>query len=334
MVESTPPVHATSMAPVARPARVALATMDDLPSHEHDDRPLVAAMQACAGAVDEPSWSDPDYDWAACDAVLLRTTWDYQERLEEFLGWVDRIAAVTRVLNPPAIVRWNVRKRYLRELAAAGIETIPTAWIGLDGEDVIDGNDAPDAPDAAAIAEMARRVAPDAAGYFLKPEVGATAWGTLPIDADEAGFERAAAHVAEWRSHGPMLLQPFLPDVREFGETSIIYVDGSPAHGVRKVPVPGDYRVQDDWGATDGPWEPAAQARDTAARAMGAAAEITGQAPLYGRVDFLRDAGGIFRVVELELVEPSLFLRHGPETAARLAAAVARRAADPASAAD
>ncbi len=316
------------------PPRIALATCSSLPDWEIDDRFLHAALERRRVPFEQPAW-DADVDWARFDAVLIRTTWDYQERLRDFVTWAHGVAARTRLLNPFPVVQWNARKTYLRDLATAGLPTIPTRW--LDARDVVA---ATLAGDPEALLAALRELSSTAPRGFLKPQVGATAWGTLPFDADAAGAERAASHLAEWLPRegvGGMMLQPFVPSVGAFGETSVIFVDGEPAHGVRKVPVPGDYRVQDDHGASDEPWAPPSVALDVARRAMAVAERRTGGEPdgplLYGRVDFLRDEDAAkagdphdgWRIVELELIEPSLFLRHSAETAERLADALLAR---------
>jgi glutathione synthase/RimK-type ligase-like ATP-grasp enzyme len=315
--------------------RLALATCRSLPVWEVDDAALHAAIAARGVPFERPSWDDPAVDWSAYDAVLIRTTWDYQERLPEFRAWIDRVAAATTLFNPPAVIRWNARKTYLRELAEDGLPTIPTRWVDADQTDGAAGWWR---TPAALLAET-RALDGTAARFFLKPQVGATAWGTLPFDASPDGAAAAVAHLAEWLARdgiGGMMMQPFLPSVGDLGEVSVLFVDGEPAHGVRKIPVPGDYRVQDDHGASDEPWTPPAAVRDIARGAMAAAARRTGtrEPLLYGRVDFLCDAVAAaagdsadgWRIVELELIEPSLFLRHAAATAERLADALIDRA--------
>lgn len=283
--------------------RVACVSRVDLPTWEVDDRPLHAALAARGARVDQPAWSDPLVDWAAYDLVLLRTPWDYQERVDDFLAWLRRVAGLTRVEHGPDVVAWNVHKTYLRELAARGVPIAPTVWI-----------------DDAAAVDLGALL--DAAGWaraFLKPVVGANAYHTLRFGRSEV--EAARAHL---RAVGrPMMLQPYLPAVETEGELSAVVIDGRITHGVRKVPVPGDYRVQDDHGAHDEPWEPDAEMVALARAALEAAAVCLGRPTpfLYARVDALRHEGRLV-LNELELVEPSLFFRHGAEAAQALAGAV------------
>jgi hypothetical protein len=291
--------------------RIALASYAALPAREVDDRPLARALEADGAAVEAPAWDDAAVDWAAFDAVLPRTTWDYMHRAGEFLAWAARVDRQTRLYNPIAVVRWNLDKTYLRDLAARGVETIPTIWF----EDR-----------APAAAELAAGVAAlGASRAFLKPIVGASAVGALRFAAGE--LAAASDHLAAFRAPRGWMLQPYLPAVERIGEVSAIFLDGEYSHGVRKIPVAGDFRVQDDYGANDAREAFSRPDIERAAQAIDAAAAILGLAEplLYARADFLRDGEGRLLLVELELVEPSLFFRHAPEAARRLAAALLAR---------
>lgn len=296
------------------PPRLALATCRELPAHEHDDRPFEAALVARGASFVPTAWDDPDVDWSAFDAVLLRTTWDYQERIDDFERWIDAVARRTRLFNPPGIVRWNVRKDYLRDLEAGGVPVVPTRWL--------EAGTSPDLP--ALLDELGVRGNRRA---FLKPVVGATARGTLPFASGD--LDAARRHLGAWLGREAMMLQPFLDTVEGRGERSVILIDERPVHGVRKVPVPGDYRVQDDFGAHDEPDDPA-DLVEPARRAVAIARARCGvDAPLlYARADFLEDDEGRPRLIELELVEPSLFFRHGPAAADALAGALLARLDD------
>lgn len=287
--------------------RVGLATQADLPDWEVDDRFLRAALDARGIAHDQPVWTDPDVDWAGYDAVVPRTTWDYAWNPVAFGAWIDRVAGLTTLLNPPEVLRWSADKAYLRELAQAGVPIAPTVWLERGS-----------AVDVGAL--MAER---GWARGFLKPRVGQTARETLRFDASEAGLQAANAHCARLLPSEGLMLQPYLPAVETLGERSGVFFDGELAHGVRKIPVPGDYRVMDDFGATDEPCTLDPAALEVCRRALAA---IPSDRPLlYARVDLLQDHDDRPVLTELELVEPSLFFRHAPESAARLADALVRR---------
>jgi len=295
---------------------LALATRSELPAWEVDDRFLHRELHAAGVPFEQPVWDDPAVDWTRYGGVLVRTTWDYQDKLPAFRSWAARVAAATRLWNPEPVLRWNTHKHYLRELADAGVPLAPTRWLRRGSS-----------CDVAAVMR--------ATGWrqgFVKPCVGATARETLPFAADAAGCQRAQAHVDRLLPHEDLMLQPFLAAVLSRGEWSAIFVDGAITHCVRKIPVPGDYRVQDDFGARDEPYTPTPAERALALQAMavvqsrgGPCPGADGQPLLYGRADFLwADDGGCV-LTELELVEPSLFFRHGPHAANALVAALRRR---------
>ncbi|MEC9372196.1 MAG: hypothetical protein VYC34_00055, partial [Planctomycetota bacterium] len=292
------------------PMRIALATCANLPDWEVDDAPLHEALRRRGVDLHQPAWDDPRFEWAACDAVLIRTTWDYMERCDEYVAWADRVAARTRLYNPPAVVRWNTHKRYLRELEERGIRTAPTVWLDRGGR--------------ADVAGLMRD-----RGWrrgFIKPAIGATARETLRFAADGEGLAAAQAHVDRLLPREDLMLQPYLETVETAGEVSAIFIDEEVTHCVRKVPVPGDYRVQDDFDAHDEPTTFSGSDLERARAAVGAAESILNVNLLYARADFLRDpASGDLLLTELEMVEPSLFFRHGPDAADRLAEALLRR---------
>lgn len=289
--------------------RIALPTCEHLPDWEVDDLPLHAALEARGLEVARPVWSDGAVDWSRFDACLIRTTWDYQERREEFLAWAERVAAHVPLFNPLPVIRWNTHKSYLRDLAERGVPIAPTVWLR--------------AGSAVRLAPLLERRGWERA--FLKPAIGATARETLRFRAAGAELEAAQAHADRLLPREDLLLQPYLGRVETEGELSAIFLDGVFSHAVRKLPVPGDYRVQDDFGARDERAHPAPQELDLAARVVRAAEH--GADLLYARVDLLRDDDGALVVTELELVEPSLFFRHEPGAADRLATALSHRIA-------
>jgi hypothetical protein len=299
-----------------RQLRVALASCTQVPAWEVDDRPLHAALAARGATVEQPSWDDPEVAWEGFDACLIRTTWDYMERRPAYVSWTERVAAAIPLFNAAAIVRWNTDKRYLADLERLGAAIIPTVWL--------------EAGARADLGELLSRRGWTRA--FLKPAVGATSRETLRFDADPSGLAAAAAHLERLLPREAMLLQPYLAEVETTGELSAIFIDGEFSHGVRKIPPPGDYRVQDDFGARDLPHRFAttelAQARTLLDLVPVVCPEWQaqdGRPLLYARADFLPSGDGRLLLTELELVEPSLFFRHAPEAAERLAEALLER---------
>lgn len=288
--------------------RIALASCTGLPEWEVDDQPLHAALRHRGAVLEILPWDAPDVNWGVFDAVLVRTTWDYDTRPTAFLQWAGSVGP--RLHNPIDVIRWNLDKRYLRVLAREGVPVAPTQWL-----------DPGDRIDLAAVLDQQGWSA-----GFLKPVVGASARATHRFPRTRAA--EAQAWLAPVLAREAMMLQPYLPAVEVFGEVSAVCVEGRPAHWVRKIPVPGDYRVQDDHGASDEPYRPGPgdvalveSVLATAMRALGRERPL-----LYARVDLLRGPGDDWMLTELELIEPSLFFRHGPSTAERLADALLARA--------
>ena len=277
--------------------RIALASHRQLPAEETDDHALEAALRACGATVETPAWDDPRVDWSAYDLVVPRTTWNYTERYADFLVWAAAVGAVSRLVNPLSVIRWNTDKSYL---AALPVPQAPTRFLP-----------AGQRPDLAAWM--------DALGVeraLLKPVIGAGGYGSLRVSrsAVEAGEE----HVA--RAPVDQLLQPYLPSVERFGEVSAIYFGGAFSHAVRKRPVPGSYLVQSEHGASDAPHVLSPAERALCEETLAAAAARWPEPLAYARVDLLHDEAGAPLCNELELVEPSLFFRHDPASADRFAA--------------
>ena len=284
---------------------IALATCSNLPDWEVDDRPLHEALRGRDVEFSQPSWDDAAFDWSQCDVCLIRTTWDYQDNLSAFLEWIERVDQQTLLLNPAKIIQWNSHKSYLRALQSSGVPTVETEWL-MTGADV----------DVKSILEKRNWQR-----AFIKPAIGATARETLRFDNDAAGIASANDHIARLLPHEDLMMQPYLENVETFGEVSAIFIDGQFSHGVRKIPVAGDYRVQDDFGASDEPYTFPVKELAVAQHAI----DQTGEPLLYGRCDFLRDDAGDLRLTEMELIEPSLFFRHDSAAAKRLADAICER---------
>ena len=212
-------------------------------------------------------------------------------------------------ISPPRRRRLNTHKGYLAELGQAGAPLADSQLLARGTR-----------PALAAI--LAQR---GWARAFIKPMVGATARRTLRVGPSPAAIVEAQSRIDAWLAEEDLLLQPYMASVETEGELSVVMIDGEITHGVRKVPTPGDYRVQDDFGATDALWEPDDEARRLARHVEEQARRIVAADLLYARVDFLRADGGGLVVNELEAVEPQLFFRHNPGAGGRLADALLAR---------
>ena len=285
--------------------RVALVSSSEMWSGEGDDAPLIAALRELGAHVTTPAWDDRTVDWATNDVCLVRTTWDYHKRRTEFLDWARQVTAVSQLYNPLAVIEWNSIKSYLEELGKAGLPVPPTIWL-----------------DRATNVDLGQLLADrEWKRGFLKPDVGACASQTMLFDVDIAGIEAAQAHLDQGLPGAGFLVQPFLESVESEGEYSVIFIEGEFTHAVRKVPAKGDYRVMDEYGASDAPVTLDTNAIELARRTCATCEQRLGlESPLlYARVDFLRDAKRELVINEVELVEPSLFFRHCEDAAVRLA---------------
>jgi hypothetical protein len=281
--------------------RIAFLTMHDPSGFVIDDELAVLPLARRGILAETIPWDRPGMDWRQFELVLIRSTWDYHHSAEAFLRVLESIEhAGVRLENGSEIVRWNMRKTYLRDLAARGIEIVPTFW--RDG--LAPGELVP----------LFEELRSDEA--VIKPVMGANAQGAWRLDA--ARVRALASEIEAWFAGRPLMMQPFERGVVEEGEYSMIYLNGHHSHTILKKPKAGDFRVQEEHGSkiTLVTPEPALLAAGEAAIAA------VGQRLLYARADLVRSEE-TFRVMELELVEPSLYLRIDAGAAERFADAIA-----------
>jgi glutathione synthase/RimK-type ligase-like ATP-grasp enzyme len=269
--------------------KLRIATCKTLPEIDVDAAPLANALVAAGIEATLLAWDDPAVDWDAPIPTLIRSTWNYALDVGRFLSWIDRASAVAPLWNPPHVVRANVHKRYLLDLQARGVPVIPTI-----------------------LARPGEPVSMPWSKFVIKPEVGA---GSLDTRVFHPGDPEARSHLERILSRGFALIQPYLASVDDYGERSLIYIDGELTHAIRKTP-----RFAGETERIDGPFPIADDEREVAQAALAPyAASI-----LYGRVDLARDDAGQPRVMELELVEPSLFFARHPPALDRFVARLMR----------
>ncbi len=282
---------------MASSARVVLATSTVGLERDSDMVPLLDALRAQGLDAEAVRWDEPGYDWAACDSVVIRSTWDYSGRLEEYLGWADAVAAVTRLHNPAGVVRWNCDKRYLGDLADRAVPVVPTAFLAP-GEEL---------------------EPPEYEQFVVKPTVSAGARNSARYTADQAAL--AAAHVRSLHAAGETaMVQPYLSRIAE-GERALVFLGGEFSHALRKGPVLTDIGVIDNARVPHPDLivhQPSAAEREVAAAAIAAVPGADGGL-LIVRTDLALADDGSPVVMELELIEPFLFFAHHPEGVHRLA---------------
>jgi len=283
--------------------RVALATCAEVPDGDEDAPLLTAALKDQGVDAEWVVWTDAGVDWSRFDLVLVRSTWDYAEHYERFLGWLE---GLPRVLNPLPVLRWSTDKHYLLELAGAGAPVVPSEFLAP-GEEFD----------------------PPAGRFVVKPAVSAGGRRSAAYEAEDA--PDAAEHVQRLHAEGrTVIVQPYLDAIDGHGETGIVYLGGRYSHGLRKGPLlwpgvaPGTALYLDE---DVRPREPSPGERAAADRAL-AALPFAPEELLYARVDLApgRDGGPL--VLEVELAEPSLYLGCNPDAAKRLASAVAAALAE------
>lgn len=280
--------------------RIAFLSTDSLEGYVIDDELALEPLAALGWRVETVSWRQTAIPWEDFDAVVIRTTWDYQKDPRSFLEALERIHRSTRLENSLELVRWNLEKRYLRDLERRGIGIVPTIW----GESLADGRS------RELFAELG------AGEVVVKPVIGASAGDVFRLarTADDAAFDEVEATFA---GQGYMA-QPLMPGILEEGEFSLMFFAGELSHAILKSPGAGDFRVQEELGGRNQLIEAEPLLLQRAREAFAA----IGSTPLYARVDMVRADGDDFVLMELELIEPSLYLRMDTEAAERFAGAV------------
>ena len=266
-----------------------LATFELVPDGEAGGDLLIRALAGRGIDAAWAVWTDPGVDWSAADAVVVRSTWDYHRRLPEFLEWVDRVDAGSRLVNDARVLRWNADKRYLLDLAD-DLPVVPTRSVAAD--DLLSG---------------LRDGLAEHGTVVVKPRVGASGIGV--VVAARTDDLRLATLTA-----GPWVVQPFVESVRTEGETSVYVFGGRAVSQLRKVPAAFEVRVQEEYGGRAEAVPLDDDAAALAELAVAAAGARVGGRPAYARVDLLRLAGRLV-VSELELIEPGLYLDLLPENA-------------------
>jgi glutathione synthase/RimK-type ligase-like ATP-grasp enzyme len=282
--------------------RVAFVTHDEWPNLTPDDNRATDVLRSRGVEVVPALWDDAAIDWAAFDAVVLRSTWDYHKRGEEFKAWLDKLETQkARVWNPPSVVRWNMDKNYLRELGEAGRSIAPSAWFRTGDE-----------------ADLSSLMQARAwSKIVMKPIISAAAENTYSTDTSDVATVQTKMN--ELLQTGGVVVQEFMPEVQEQGEWSLIFFNKQFSHAALKKPAKGDFRSQRLYGGTT---EAASPPDNLVAQAKDLVDQVSEQL-LYARVDCIVRDSQLY-LMEFELIEPFLFLEYGKGAAARFADTVQR----------
>jgi glutathione synthase/RimK-type ligase-like ATP-grasp enzyme len=287
---------------------VVIASSEVVPDQFDEDRLIVDALGRRGVDAEVVSWDAKGADWDGYELVVVRSTWDYTTRLDDFLAWADAIGE--RLHNSAALLRWNSNKRYVGDLGDAGLPVVPTRYV-----------------------EPGDEVGPLEGEVVVKPVVSAGGRDTGRFTPEV--HDDARALLAQLGTAGrTAMVQPYLADVDSRGETALVHVAGEFSHGLRKLAVlrPDEVApVRDDaLGAAEAMYDPdlvraadtTAEERAVARRILDHVAERFGGMPLYARVDLVPGPDGSPVLIELEAIEPNLYLYESPETADRLAEAI------------
>lgn len=272
--------------------KIAFLTTDDLSGYVTDDNLIFDPLRELGHVPEFVSWKQTAVGWREFDAVIIRSTWDYQNNLSSFLSVLQQIESETILLNPLGVVRWNVDKVYLRNLAS-GARTVPTIW--HDGK-----------VEERQTERWFEELQSDE--LVVKPTVGASAQDTLRLRPNEVN----TAELTMLFDDRPCMVQPFMRGIVEEGEFSLFYFGGGYSHAILKTPKRADFRVQEEHGGSIQAVEPTTKLLAEGEKILKHVLPI----PLYARIDFVRAEDDDFVLMELELIEPSLYLReaeHAPQ---------------------
>lgn len=279
-----------------------LATSPALPELNEDDQHLIPALKALGHDARAAVWSDPNVDWTRASAVVIRSCWDYIDHADAFAAWLSSLSE-TPLFNPAETMLWNMDKRYLEDLRAVGAPVPQTYWVP---QEMTEGQ----------LQEALE--SRDWAEFVCKPAISAGACDTWRGSLEN--IQESESRLKKLTSYKTMMIQPYLSEVERHGEWSFLFFDGAFSHAVLKRPAEHDFRVQDDHGGTVHTPEPPAALLEQA-RAI---CEVIPRPHLYARIDGI-EVEGKLTLMEVELVEPELFLRTNAKAPEAMAQALHRR---------
>jgi hypothetical protein len=278
--------------------------MDDLTGYVSDDELTITHLHDVGWTVEMVSWRK-DYNWSQFDVVVIRTTWDYQNDPDAFfavLESIDRSGA--HLENSLELVRWNMQKTYLRDIASKGTPIVPTLW-------------QEEAVDLKKLGFFFDQLGTDE--IIIKPIIGASAGHAFRLSRSQSNAKIAVLEkIFGGRAY---MVQPFMPKIVEEGEFSLIYFEGTHSHTILKTPKTNDFRVQEEHGGNIR----LVIAEPELLHSSQHVIDSLPQRPLYARADFVRTEQSTFALMELELIEPALYFRMDADSPMRFAHALATR---------
>lgn len=277
---------------------IALATCASLPELDSDNALLIPALAERGLRARPVVWNAPEMGWSQPQMTVIRATWDYHHQRADFLTWAEHVASLNALWNPLDILRWNTHKFYLRDLEEQGIPIVPTLWL----------------EQGAQVNLASLMMQHNWSRVILKPAVSASAHATLLITSESV--EAGQAHLEQYLPGNDMLLQPFLSTVTSSRERSLIFIDGVFTHAIERAPA-----LNLDASAEDRLITAQEDELSLSQRLL----TLLPTQPLYARVDLIHDEAGMLRLMELELVEPGLWLALAPHAVEHFADAIARK---------
>jgi glutathione synthase/RimK-type ligase-like ATP-grasp enzyme len=274
--------------------KIAFLSTDNLDGYVTDDELTVPPLKESGYDVEIVSWRRTGVRWDRFAAVLIRSTWDYHKNPGKFLRVLEEIESQTRLANPAEIVKWNFDKIYLRQLEGKGAVVVPTIWNNGSFE-------------REAIDRWFDHFRTDE--IVIKPTISASAEGTIRLNKGDVNLTA----VKETIKGRPCMIQPFMRGIIEEGEYSLQFFGGEFSHAILKSPKAADFRVQEEYGGRNRQIEPTARLLTSGQHVL----KLLSQTPLYARADFVRDENDEFALMELELIEPSLYFRFDPDSPRR-----------------
>lgn len=281
--------------------------MDDMGDYVTDAELSIEPMARRGWVVEMVAWQDERVNWDDYDAVYICTPWDYPQHADKFVAVLERIDhSSAELVNCLSLVRWTLAKNYLKDLEARGAAIVPSSWY----EDI----DAGMFPEYFAAHQTNKVV--------IKPLIGANAMDTYVLTNPVA--QDVVANLVQVFSGRPYFVQPFIEQIQHEGEYSLFFFSGKYSHAILKSPKTGDFRVQEEHGADISSVQPDAELVDVASKVI----SLVDPGPVYVRADFVRGDGGRYLLMELELIEPSLYFRTNSGAAERFATAFDRNFRD------